>query len=63
VRVPEGIGVQVNAGPVSQVPDSFEKSAESMISKLLETVLSKIAKAKVSGLPGVKNSCPVAVNE
>jgi hypothetical protein len=57
------MGTQVNAGPSSQVPARVEKSAESTINKLLETVLSKTAKAKVSGLPGVKNSCPVAVNE
>jgi hypothetical protein len=56
VRVSEGTGGQVNAEPISQVPDSFEKSAEFMISRLLEAVLSKMANAKVSALPGVKNS-------
>jgi hypothetical protein len=63
VRVPDGIGTQVYAGPVSQVPDRVEKSADFMRSRLLEAVLSQMANAKVSGLPGVKNSWPVAVNE
>ena len=62
MRVPDGTGTQVYAGPVSQVPDRVEKSAEFMMSRLLEAVLSKMANAKVSGLPGVKNSWPVAVN-
>jgi len=56
VRVPEGTGGQVKADPVSHVPDSFEKSEEFIISRLLEAVLSKMANAKVSELPGVKNS-------
>jgi hypothetical protein len=56
VRVPEGVGGQVYAGPASHVPLRVEKSEEFKISRLLEAVLSKMANAKTSEVPGVKNN-------
>ena len=61
MRFPEG-AAQVNAGPACQVPDSVEKSEELIVSRLLEAVVSKMANAKDSVLPGVKNSSLVEVN-